>query len=100
MVVLGDQPTIRTELIADLIRTFQTAAAKIIVPSFRGRRGHPILVSAGCFGEALTQHDGVGLRGLLNAHPHEIATLEVDDPKVLTDIDSPDDYRREISASP
>jgi molybdenum cofactor cytidylyltransferase len=100
IVVLGDQPTIRAELVAGLIRTLQTAAAKIVVPSFRGRRGHPILVSAECFGEVLTQHDCVGLRGLLNAHPHDIATLEVDDPKVLTDMDSPDDYHREISTSP
>jgi molybdenum cofactor cytidylyltransferase len=100
IVVLGDQPTIRAELVAGLIRTFQTAAAKIVVPSFRGRRGHPILISAGYFGEVLTQHDCVGLRGLLDAHPHDIATLEVDNPNVLTDMDSPDDYRREISANP
>jgi molybdenum cofactor cytidylyltransferase len=99
MVVLGDQPTIRAELIADLIRSFQSAAAKIVVPSFQGRRGHPLLISAGYFCEVLTQHDGVGLRGLLDAHPHDIATLEVDDANVLTDIDSPDDYRREISAN-
>jgi molybdenum cofactor cytidylyltransferase len=94
IVVLGDQPTIRAEVIADLVRSFHATGAKIVVPSFQGRRGHPLLFSADYFAEVLTQHDGVGLRGLLQARPSESSELEVADAAVLTDIDTPDDYKR------
>jgi molybdenum cofactor cytidylyltransferase len=92
IVVLGDQPTIRTELIADLVRSFHSTRARIVVPSFQGRRGHPLLFSADYFADVLTQHDGVGLRGLLQAHPSEIDELEVADAAELNDMDSPEDY--------
>jgi molybdenum cofactor cytidylyltransferase len=95
LVVLGDQPTIRVELIADLIRTHASTGAKIVAPSCRGRRGHPLLFSKGYFAEILTQHDGVGLRGLLQAHSGDVVELEVADPTVLADMDSPEDYERE-----
>ena len=92
IVVLGDQPTIRTELIADLARSFHSTRARIVVPTFQGRRGHPLLISADYFAEVFTQHDGVGLRGLLQAHPSDIVELEVADAAVLNDMDSPEDY--------
>lgn len=97
IVILGDQPTIRAALIADLVRAFQSRRAKIVVPSCCGQRGHPILFSADYFAEVLTQHDGVGLRGLLQAHPSDVAEVEVADTAVLADMDGPEDYQRELS---
>ena len=97
VVILGDQPTIRAALIADLVQAFHSTRAKIVVPTCRGRRGHPVLFSADYFAEVLTQHDGVGLRGLLTAHPSDIAELEVADAGVLADMDRPGDYERELS---
>jgi molybdenum cofactor cytidylyltransferase len=99
IVVLGDQPTIRTELIADLVRSFHSTRAKIVVPTCQGRRGHPLLFSADYLAEVLTQHDGVGLRGLLQAHPSDVVELEVAEAAVLTDMDSPEDYTHAQSRS-
>ncbi len=97
IIILGDQPTIRAALIADLVQAFHSTRARIVVPSCHGRRGHPVLFSADYFAEVLTQHDGVGLRGLLQAHPSDIAELEVAEPAVLADMDCPEDYQRELS---
>jgi CTP:molybdopterin cytidylyltransferase MocA len=47
----------------------------------------------------LTQHDGVGLRGLLQAHPSDVVELEVAEAAVLTDMDSPEDYTHAQSRS-
>jgi hypothetical protein len=37
------------------------------------------------------------LRGLLAAHPDEVFELPTDDPAVLSDMDLPEDYLRELS---
>ncbi len=66
----------------------------IIVPVYAGRRGHPMLISPAYAREALTAHDGVGLRGLLLAHPDRVVEVPVDVPGVLEDLDTPADYRR------
>jgi molybdenum cofactor cytidylyltransferase len=132
LVVLGDQPAIQSQLIGDIVRTFETTASltenrprrggqspfvppinaamapaqkgtapdgfrRIVVPVHLGSRGHPILFSADYAAELLTDHDGIGLRGLLAAHPDEIHLLDVADPAVLSDIDYPEDYQRELA---
>jgi molybdenum cofactor cytidylyltransferase len=97
IVILGDQPTIRAALIGEMVQAFHSTRARIVAPSCHGRRGHPVLFSADYFAEVLTQHDGVGLRGLLQAHPRDIAEIEVADTAVLADMDCPEDYHRELS---
>jgi molybdenum cofactor cytidylyltransferase len=98
LIALGDQPAIRTELIDSLIQAYQTAGRGIVMPTCRGKRGHPTMIAARYFGEILSGYDGVGLRGLLEAHPQDIHEVIVTDPAVLADIDHPDDYQRELAA--
>ena len=101
LVVLGDQPAIRGEVVDRLIETFismdaaPSAGKRILIPCHQGRRGHPVLIPARFFPEILTRHDAVGLRGLMQSHPDEIVELEMNDPALLTDMDSPADYERE-----
>ena len=49
--------------------------------------------------ELLSQHEGVGLRGLLDAHPEEVLRVEVPDATMLEDMDTPADYQRHVSSS-
>jgi CTP:molybdopterin cytidylyltransferase MocA len=44
----------------------------------------------------MTTFDDVGLRGLLARHSHDVFELNVSSPAVLSDMDYPDDYRREL----
>jgi molybdenum cofactor cytidylyltransferase len=95
LVVLGDQPGMARELVGEMIRCFRGDESKIIVPSSAGCRGHPVLFSTRFCEEVLTGHDGMGLRGLLAAHPGEIIEL-VDCPaSALEDMDTPADYQRQ-----
>ena len=56
-----------------------------------------MLVAAQYFDELLHHHDGVGVRGLLAAHTDDLFELPVSDERVLTDMDYPEDYRREVA---
>jgi len=98
LVALGDQPAITSELVNHMIRSFSTTDKGILVPVYRGKRGHPILFSIRYRDEIMTSFDNAGLRGLLQAHPDDIFELTVSTPAVLSDIDSPDDYHRELTS--
>ncbi len=96
LAVLGDQPAITSELIGEMTRALATCGRGIVVPAHGGQRGHPLLFSSRYAEEILTGHQQVGLRGLLQTHPDEVFELDVATPCVLSDMDQPADYLREL----
>lgn len=103
LLALGDQPGVTSQLVGALIRAFHTPSPEggipkedIIVPTHDGRRGHPLLFNARYREEILTRYDGVGLHGLLAAHPEALAELEVSTAAELEDMDTPEDYQRQM----
>jgi molybdenum cofactor cytidylyltransferase len=94
-VALGDQPRVTTTLFDQLLDAFTSSERGIVVPLHDGRRGHPIVVAARYRPEILDRYDGVGLRGLLRAHPDDVFELPVPQAWVLSDMDLPEDYERE-----
>jgi len=96
MVILGDQPSITTELIDQMLKSFAAIEKNILVPLYKGKRGHPIIFSLLYRDEIMTHHADVGLRGLLHNHPDEVFELTVSTASVLCDMDFPEDYRREL----
>jgi len=97
LVALGDQPSITANLIDQMLQAFATTEKRILVPLYHGKRGHPILFSEVYRNEILTQYDNVGLRGLLYAHTDDLFELTVKTSVVLSDMDCPEDYRREVA---
>ncbi|TKJ38909.1 MAG: hypothetical protein CEE38_04220 [Planctomycetes bacterium B3_Pla] len=97
LVALGDQPSITSKLVDEMLQSFTSAEKSILVPFHDGRRGHPVLFSESYRGEILTHYNDVGLRGLLHAHPEDVFELAVSTSAVLSDMDCPEDYRRELA---
>jgi molybdenum cofactor cytidylyltransferase len=96
LVALGDQPSITSQLIDQMLQTFASTEKQILVPLYNNKRGHPIVFSSVYRDEILAQYDDVGLRGLLYAHKDDIFELPVQTPGVLSDMDYPEDYQREL----
>jgi molybdenum cofactor cytidylyltransferase len=96
MIVLGDQPALSTTLINQLVAVWEERRRGIVVPTFEGRRGHPMIFDAAYRDEVLTQFDEEGLRGLLHAHADDVYELAVDTTAILEDIDYPEDYERAL----
>jgi len=80
-----------------MVQSFAATQKRILVPFYDGRRGHPVLFSAKYRDEILTHYDDMGLRGLLCAHPDEVFELSVSSSAVLSDMDCPEDYQRELA---
>jgi len=96
LVVLGDQPTLATELVDNMVRSFIKGGKGILVPLYNGKRGHPIIVARHYQQEILTRYDDTGLRGLLHDYPDDIFELNVSISSVLWDMDYPEDYREAL----
>ncbi len=97
LVALGDQPAITAELVRTMGESFSATGEGIVVPAYGGKRGHPLLFATRYGSEILTSYDDVGLRGLLAAHSEAVFELSVATSAVLSDMDYPEDYRRELA---
>lgn len=94
MILLGDQPMIKKEVINLLIEAYNNHAERIVIPVYEGKRGHPLLVDMS-FKQDIEKLDPLkGLRQLIIENPEEILELEVDTPSILKDIDTKEDYER------
>lgn len=87
LVALADMPGIDAATVAAVAARLR-AGDGIVVPEYRGRRGHPVGFAAR-FGPELRGLDGdTGARGILRAHAGAVARLAVTDPGVLQDVDT------------
>jgi molybdenum cofactor cytidylyltransferase len=92
IIALADMPWIATSTIEAIARRLD-GGASIVVPVYRGRRGHPVGFGA-MHGDALSALDGdTGARSLLDSNA--IVSIDVDDAGVLADIDTYADLHRE-----
>ncbi len=72
---------------------------RLLIPRYCGRGGHPILLTGGLVREAANvREEERGLKGLIARHGESVTYLDVDDPGVVLDIDSPEDLRRAVIA--
>lgn len=94
LAVLGDQPSLTADVVGLLIRAFRTGGRGIVVPTYGGRRGHPLLFAMHYRDEILSRYEDVGLRGLLHAHPEDVLEVETAAPGVLEDMNVPEDFRQ------
>lgn len=94
LVCPGDLPALRPGTVVELLRRRQAAGAGLAVPVHRGRRGHPLAIAPALVPGIERLDPGRGLRQLLDLHPAELLSVEVDDPGCVADLDTPEDYDR------
>jgi molybdenum cofactor cytidylyltransferase len=66
--------------------------APVVIPAFRGTRGHPVLLNSSMIPAILSEPDSSSLREVLRRTA--IATIEVEAEEILIDVDTPEDYQR------
>lgn len=88
----ADIPLVKPETVAALLHT----PGEFVRPVFRGRGGHPVLLSAALI-PALLCYDGPdGLRGAIRRSGCAVRNVEVEDGGVLMDNDTPEDFARTV----
>lgn len=94
LMVLADQPALVPDLIQRLVSRYWATAAPIVLPSYQGQRGNPVLFDRALFPELMAVEGDRGGRALIARYAEQAEWVEVDDPAVITDIDTRQDYER------
>jgi len=92
LIVLGDQPMVRTNTIRRVMRAYQRSHMGLVIPSYQMQRGHPIVLDRRYWGEVLALDETRSLRDVIKTHNDAIYYVNVDDDHILRDIDTPDAY--------
>jgi molybdenum cofactor cytidylyltransferase len=87
----ADQPQIPPGMIKSVVEAHQSSLNPIIAPQIDGQRGNPVLFDADTFADLLAIEGDMGGRALFSRYPIEWVTWH--DPRLLLDIDSPEDYQ-------
>ncbi|HXY50646.1 MAG TPA: NTP transferase domain-containing protein [Terriglobales bacterium] len=98
IVVLADQPFVRPFTLDRLIREHARSGAQIVIPTYHGFRGNPVLLDRRVFPEVMGIGGDVGCRAIFGDHAEGIVKVPVEDVGILLDIDRPGDYEKLRSA--
>jgi molybdenum cofactor cytidylyltransferase len=90
IVLLADMPEIDAAVIGRLIAAFDPDSARpVVVPTFAGRRGNPVLWPRRFFAELAAVEGDTGGRRLIESHPEAVTEVEIG-PAVAVDVDTPE----------
>lgn len=91
VIALVDHPAIPASIVATLISEWQSGA-RIVIPTYQDRGGHPVLVDLTFKTELLNLDRTGGLRSFFAGNQNEVKRLPVDSPFIARDMDTWDDY--------
>jgi molybdenum cofactor cytidylyltransferase len=97
MLFLGDQPHIPDTVPEQLIAAWNNSKKGIVIPTFSGKRGHPVLIETKYKQEIEHLNQDKGLKELMEKFSDDVLEVECRTPEVLRDIDTPADYKYEIN---
>ncbi len=91
-----DLPHVRVTTVERVMEVHRRTAAPIVIPTFGERRGHPVIWGAQLFGELLDSPTATrdGARAVLHEHERDVVSVPVDDPAVIDQVNTPEDYER------
>jgi len=92
LIALADHPAVPASVVTTVIAEW-TQGSRIVVPTWQGRGGHPVLVDLSFRPELLNLTESGGLRALLESHREAVRRVPVDSPFIARDMDTWDDYR-------
>jgi molybdenum cofactor cytidylyltransferase len=90
----ADLPHLQAGTVAELLRKMTETGAPLALPTYHGKRGHPLAITPRLIPEIDTLDSKIGLKQLRDRHEAELLEIEVEDAGVVQDVDTPEDYER------
>jgi molybdenum cofactor cytidylyltransferase len=91
LIALADHPAVPASVVASVIEEW-VEGASIVIPTWQGRGGHPVLVDLRFRSELLNLTESGGLRALFESHREAVRRVAVESPFIARDMDTWDDY--------
>ena len=95
LITLVDRPPVQHSTIATLENAFDRATPQeqwAAVPEYQGQHGHPILAGRELIEAFLKAPPSSSAREVMHAHQNKIIYVAVDDPHVVANVDTPEQY--------
>jgi molybdenum cofactor cytidylyltransferase len=82
-----------------LLDRWRESRATVVVPVYRGRSGHPVVLGENLRGELMAVEEAtLGLRAIMTRHKAETESVEIENPCVIVDLNTPDEYEDALRA--
>jgi len=91
-----DHPLVSARLVCDLVERFYADQKAIVLPTFDGRRGHPVIFASTLYGELLAAPADKGARSVVWAHAADVLEVPTDEEGVILNINDPDMLKRAL----
>jgi molybdenum cofactor cytidylyltransferase len=96
VLLLVDHPLVSAALIGQLIKQFNDSGRAIVLPTFRGKRGHPVIFAQRLYGELLAAPVEQGARSVVWAHAAEVLEVPTDEEGVVLNLNDPEALRKAL----
>ena len=94
-----DQPRDAAD-VAYVLDVHQAHNYAITVPEYRGKGGHPIVLSAGLLPELREiDEETQGIKAVVRRRPESVNRIAIDNPEILLDLNTPEQYRAAVKAA-
>ena len=94
LLCLVDHPAVPAEVVSALIAAFRATRPPVVIPTFKGQRGHPVLIGRALFDELLGLSPEAGANSIIRKYRNATQFVEVGDAGILLDVDDPETYGR------
>jgi xanthine dehydrogenase accessory factor len=89
---LSDHPWLSPQALEAILAVASANPGRAVRPTHTGRGGHPVVIPGALVQAILESRLERGLRAWWKEHPEAWVELPLDDPLILTDMDTPEDY--------
>lgn len=89
-----DHPLVSARLVSELVDRFYETKKAIMLPTYKGKRGHPVIFSSRLFGELLAAPAEMGARTVVWAHAADVLEVPTDEEGVILNLNDPDMLKR------
>jgi len=94
LVCLADLPLMAAEDLRQLTDAFAHCPTSVLVPTYRGERGNPIVLAYEHRQKILAGDRNLGCKRLIQKHPELVTALEMDNDHLVFDLDTPEAYQQ------
>ena len=84
-----DHPLISSHLVDLLVKAFRSQGKSIVMPTWQGHRGHPVIFAAKLYAELLAASADVGARAVVWEHQSDIYELPTGEEGVVLNLNDP-----------
>ena len=94
LLCLIDHPLVSRELVSNLTERFYSSGKAIVLPVYKGRRGHPVIFGATLYEELLAAPLETGARAVVWAHSDEVSEMDTIEEGCVLNLNDPDALAR------